>query len=88
MNPLQMDVVDGPDKPSLQWAVAYPERELVHFRLKDDGFDAQVEIMEEVGNGLSFRVQGIIRSGDYSGRPFRGVYSVEDRAGTLVVDPA
>lgn len=88
MNGMEMKVVDGPDKPTLLWAVSYPERELVHFRLEGDGFDAQVSSMEELSDGFSFRVHGIVRSGDHIGRPFTGIYSVENRSGALVLDNA
>jgi hypothetical protein len=82
-------VVDGPDKPGLQWAVAYPERNLrVHFNTDDDIFDASVLEMEELGDGLSFRLTGAIETGVMRGRPFQGVYSVGSRTGVLRVEDA
>ncbi len=79
-------VTDGPDKPALQWAVAYPEREQVHFKLEGDGIDAQILRMDEQPDGFSFELRGIARSGAMSGRPFRGSYSVESRSGSLSFD--
>lgn len=80
-----VEVVDGPDKPALQWAIAYPERERVHFRLEGDGIDAQVMRMDERGDGFTFDLEGIVRSGECAGRPFRGTYSVETRSGQLTI---
>lgn len=88
MSATQLEVVDGPDKPSLQWAVAYPERERVHFRGEHDGFDAEIASMEELSDGFSFRLSGLVRSGEHQGRAFTGVYSVEQRAGRLEIDGA
>jgi hypothetical protein len=88
MSDVEMKVVDGPDKPTLLWAVSYSDRELVHFRLDGDGFDAQVTSMEELSGGFSFRVHGIVRSGNHSGRPFTGIYSIENRSGALVLETA
>ncbi len=64
-------VVDGPDKPGLQWAVSYPERNVrVHFNFDDDIFDASVLEMEELEDGLGFRLTGAIETGAFKGRPF------------------
>jgi hypothetical protein len=80
-------VVGGPDKPGLQWAVSYPERNLrVHFNTDDDIFDASVLEMEELEDGLSFRLTGAIETGAMRGRPFRGVYSVGSRTGVLRIE--
>lgn len=37
-----LQVIDGPDKPALQWALSYPEQEQVHFTLDYDGVDARI----------------------------------------------
>jgi hypothetical protein len=80
-------VIDGPDKPGLQWAVIYPERNLrVHFNTDDDIFDASVVEMEELPDGLSFRITGAIETGAMKGLPFRGIYSVGSRTGILKVN--
>jgi hypothetical protein len=80
-------VVDGPDKPGLQWAVSYPERNVrVHFNTDDDIFDASVLEMEELEDGLSFRLTGAIETGTFKGRPFHGVYSVGSRNGVLRIE--
>jgi hypothetical protein len=77
-------VVDGPDKPGLQWAVTYFERNVrVHFNTDDDIFDASVVEMEELEDGLSFRLTGAIETGAFRGRSFQGVYSVGSRTGVL-----
>jgi len=81
-------IIDGPDKPALQWALAYPDREQVHFKLENDGIDAQILLMEELGEGFNFALQGVIKSGPMKGTPFRGTYSVETRGGSLAMTPA
>ena len=58
-------VIDGPDKPALQWALAYPDREEVHFKLEDDSADASILRMDETADGLSFELEGILTSGLY-----------------------
>lgn len=85
MSEHRMTITDGPDKPALQWAVAYPDREQVHFKLENDGVDAQILQMDELGEGLSFALLGVIRSGSHNGRRFEGAYSVENRTGHLTI---
>ncbi len=80
-----LTIVDGPDKPALQWAVAYPEREKVHFRLEGDGIDAQILRMDELSDGFSFAIDGIVRSGDRTGAAFHASYSIETRSGSLSI---
>jgi hypothetical protein len=80
----ELRIVDGPDKPRLQWALIYPERNLrVHFNTDDDIFNASVAEMEELEDGLSFRLTGAIETGALKGAPFHGVYSVGSRTGVL-----
>lgn len=79
-------IVDGPDKPALQWAVAYPDREKVHFRLERDGIDAQVYRMDELPDGFSFTIRGVVQSGEMQGSTFHGSYSVETRSGMLTIN--
>lgn len=78
-------IIDGPDKPALQWALAYPDREQVHFKIENDGLDAQILKMEELGEGLSFAIDGVIKSGANQGTQFRAIYSVETRGGTITI---
>jgi hypothetical protein len=82
----KLDLVDGPDKPALQWALAYPDSELVEFRTSRDGFDAEIRRIDELSDGFSFDIRGIVRSGQHKGRPFHATYSIEKRSGTLTVD--
>lgn len=81
-----VEILDGPDKPALQWAVAYPERgQTVTFRLPQDAVEASIQRMEEVGNGFDFDLTGNFVTGALKGRGFQGHYSVETRSGSLVV---
>jgi hypothetical protein len=78
-------VIDGPDKPALQWALAYPDREEVHFKLEDDSVDASILRMNETADGLSFELEGVLTSGVYKSMPFTGSYSVGSRSGQITV---
>lgn len=84
MNEVELKIVDGPDKPDLQWAVAYPDRGLhIHFRTHDDAVDARIERIEELGDGTMFGLQGHLISGLYKGGPFNGVYELDSRSGLI-----
>lgn len=77
-------ITDGPDKPALQFALAYPDRREVHFSTASDAFDARILRMEEQGGGgFTFGLEGTVTSGVHKGRRFTGTYSVEQRSGTL-----
>lgn len=78
-------VVDGPDKPALQWALAYPDREEVHFKLEDDSVDASILRMNEVADGFSFQLEGILTSGIHKSLPFRASYNVDSRSGEITI---
>ena len=82
-----LKVVDGPDKPALQSALAHPEGEKVHFWLEGDGVDAQILSMEEQPGGASFMLDGVLKSGQHKNLAFRGSYSIETRSGELKVGP-
>jgi hypothetical protein len=81
-----LTIVHGPDKPALQWALAYPEREQVHFQLQSDGIDAQIVRMDELSDGFSFSIDGIVKSGEKTGASFHASYSVETRSGSLSIE--
>ena len=58
MKEVELRIVEGPDKPSLQWAVAYPNRHLhIHFDTFSDSVDAHLDRMEELGDGTQFELQ-------------------------------
>jgi hypothetical protein len=84
MKEVELKIVDGPDKPDLQRAVAYPERDLhIHFRTHDDAVDARIERMEELGDGTLFGLAGHLTSGLYKGWPFNAVYEIGNRSGLI-----
>ncbi len=86
MQEIELRIVDGPQKPDLQWAVAYPDRHLhIHFDTLDDAVDAHIDRLEELGDGTQFALRGHLTSGVYKGRPFTGVYDLETRSGVLKV---
>lgn len=79
----RIEVIDGPDKPALQWAVSYPEREQVHFHTHSDAFDARIVRIDERDGGFNFDLVGTVVSGAHKGHRFTGRYSVETRTGTF-----
>jgi hypothetical protein len=80
-----LEITDGPDKPALQWAVAYPHEQQVHFATKGDGVDVQILRIDEVAEGFTFELRGILMSGVYKGRSFRGTYNVGSRSGSITL---
>ena len=84
MTEVELRIVDGPTKPDLQWAVAYPERHLhIHFDTVGDAVDAHIDRLEELGDGTQFGLRGRLVSGLYKGWPFKGVYDLESRTGVI-----
>lgn len=81
----QLKIIDGPDKPALQWAVAYPEEQEVNFKVEGDTVDARIDRIDEKGEGFSFELEGVLTSGTYKNAPFRASYSVESRSGAIRV---
>jgi hypothetical protein len=77
------EITDGPDKPALQWAVAYPDRQEVHFRLHEDAVDTRIDHIEEQADGFTFKLNGRVTTGPHKDRPFEANYSIEGRTGTL-----
>lgn len=77
------EITDGPDKPALQWAVAYPDRQEVHFRLDNDAVDTRIDRIEEQADGFTFKVSGRVTTGRHKDRSFEANYSIEGRTGTL-----
>jgi hypothetical protein len=80
-----LKIVDGPDKPALQCALAYPDVELVHFVLEGDATDAAIARIEEMAEGFTFEINGRLTTGVHKGEPFLGIYSVETRSGSIAL---
>ncbi len=78
-------IVDGPDKPALQWSLTAPDHH-VRFRLKDDAFDARILRMEEGADGFTFELHGRVASGEQKDEPFDAVYSIESRSGWIRIN--
>lgn len=84
----KLKIVDGPDKPALQWSLTKAEAEHdVHFHVEDDAFDASISRMEEGADGFTFELSGRLTSGRHRGAPFEAVYSIETRSGWLRIAP-
>jgi hypothetical protein len=76
-------IVDGPDKPALQRSLTRSDDDFVHFRVKDDAFDAQIMRMDEGADGFTFELQGRVASGELKDEPFDAIYSIETRSGWI-----
>ena len=84
----KVKILDGPDKPALQWALNDPKEYNVNFRVDDDAVDAQILRMVEGPDGFTFGLQGRIAAGANKGAPFEAVYCIESRSGWLrLVEP-
>ena len=84
MADVELAIVDGPAKPDLQWAIAYPERHLhIHFDTGGDAVDAHLDEMQEMGDGTRFALKGHLTSGLYQGWPFKAVYDLATRSGVI-----
>lgn len=84
-----LKITDGPDKPALQWALLYPERDCdVHFKVDGATVDAKIQEMVEQSDGWSFDLRGQLTSGPHKGTLFEGTYSVESRSGSLTIGPS
>jgi hypothetical protein len=86
MDTRKLAIVDGPDKPALQWSLTNPGDNHVHFRVKDDAFDAQILRMEEGADGFTFELQGRVVSGGLKDELFDALYSIESRSGWIRVN--
>lgn len=80
-----LKIVDGPDKPALRCALAYPDREHVHFILEGDATDATIARIEDQAEGFTFEINGWLTTGVHKGQTFLGIYSVETRSGQIAL---
>jgi len=85
MIPDKLKILDGPDKPGLQWSLTKPGEYNVHFRVEGDAFDAQIVRMDECSDGFTFELRGHLTSGDHKDCPFEAIYSVEGRSGWMKI---
>jgi hypothetical protein len=73
-------IFDGPLKPDMQWAVAYPEKDLhVHFETSGEPVDVRLDDMEELADGTSFGLTGHVVSSKHKGKRFKAVYHLSER---------
>jgi len=76
----RLTIIDGPRKPDLQWAVAYPEKHLhIHFETEEDPVDVHLDRMEELADGMSFGLSGHVVSSNHKSKAFRAVYHLSDQ---------
>jgi hypothetical protein len=80
MATVRLNIVDGPLKPDMQWAVAYPDKhQHIHFETDADPVDVHLDRIEELGDGTSFGLTGHIVSSNHKNRRFRAVYHLSER---------
>lgn len=80
-----LNIVDGPDKPALQWAVLYIDKgQTVTFWLQDEIVEAAIDRIDEL-TGFDFSLAGKIVRGPFKNSEFDGRYSVATRSGSLEV---
>jgi|GEM_PF-2667051 hypothetical protein len=66
------DSTDGRIKLDLQWAVAYPEKQLhIHFETDTDPIDIHLDRTEELGDGTSFGLTGHVVSTNHKDKRFK-----------------
>jgi len=76
--------VNGPAKPDLRWAIAYPDRHLhIHFDTGRDAVDAHLDKTQEMADGTRFALRGHLTCGNYKGRPSKAVYDIATRSGVI-----
>jgi hypothetical protein len=80
-----LKIVDGPDKPALRCALAYPGSEQVRFILEGDATDAAIARIEDMAEGFTFEINGWLTTGVHKGERFLGTYSVETRSGQIAL---
>jgi hypothetical protein len=81
-------ITDGPNKPTLQRALMMPEELTARFDIEGEGLDVAISKMEELPDGFSFELEGTVASGSMKSAPFRAIYSIEGRTGSIAVDQA
>jgi hypothetical protein len=60
----EMKIVDGPDKPALQWFLTKPGESMVHFSVEGELFEAQIDRMDELSDEFTFALLGHLTSGE------------------------
>jgi hypothetical protein len=83
-------VSDGPDKADLLRAVASTDDHLeVIFHTPGEPLQAHIDAIDEEGlDGLRFALRGHLKSANFRGAYFTGVYDVETRTGRLRLQDA
>jgi hypothetical protein len=90
MSASEIIVSDGPGKDDLLRAVANPDKHLhVMFHTRSEAIEAHIDAIDEEGlDGLRFALRGRLRSENFRGAHFSGVYDVETRMGRLRLQDA
>ena len=85
MSASEITVSGGPAKDDLLRAVASADKHLpVIFHTPGEAIEAQIDAIDEEGlDGLRFAVRGRLRSANFRGAYFTGVYDAETRTGRL-----
>lgn len=78
-------ILTGPDKPALLLAVEYPHRSRVHFDVEGGTLQVQISELSEHPDGFTCELIGEVQSHPHAGVPFRAIYNVGSRAGSIEI---
>jgi hypothetical protein len=77
-------VSDGPAKDDLLRAVSNPDDLHVTFNMPGEPLEAHIDAIDEEGlDGLRFSLRGRLKSANFRGAHFTGVYDSSTRTGRL-----
>lgn len=85
MSDREYAIHNGPEKPALLWAIAYPKYEHVTFELDDGPITAQILEMKEYSDGFTFDLKGVVRSGPLAEHAFTGTFDIGSHTGSLTI---
>jgi hypothetical protein len=90
MSSNEIVVSNGPAKDDLLRAVANPDKLLhVIFHTPSEAIEAHIDAIDEEGlDGLRFALRGHLKSENFRGAHFTGVYDAETRTGRLRLQDA
>jgi hypothetical protein len=79
-----IEVSDGPGKDDLLRAVTNPDHLHVIFHMPGEPLEAHIDAIDEEGlDGLRFALRGRLKSANFRGAYFTGVYDSATRTGRL-----
>lgn len=80
-------ILTGPDKPGLLLAVEHPHISRIHFDVEGGTLQVQISDLSEHPDGFTYDLIGKVLSHPHEGVPFRAIYNVGSRAGSIEIGP-